>query len=73
MSNPLINKKTNEPDINALFQQFKKNPVEFLIKSKLNIPQGMNGNPQEIVRHLYNSGQIPQQILPKVQQMLGAK
>lgn len=80
MSNPLVsnnaggkNTTAQAQDMNTLFQQFKKNPLEFLIKSKLNIPQNVGSNPQAIVQHLYNSGQIPKQILPRVQQMLGMK
>lgn len=73
--NPLVNgsQTANNADINSLFQQFKKNPMEFLIKSKLNIPQNIGNDPQTIVQHLFNSGQIPKQILPRVQQMLGVK
>lgn len=56
-------------DINALYQQFQLNPVEFLVRSRLNIPQGMN-NPQQIVQHLATSGQVPPQYQRQVDAML---
>ncbi len=48
-------------NINQLMQmysQFQSNPLAFLGR-RYNIPQGMN-NPQDIVQHLLNSGQISQ-------------
>ncbi len=81
MNNPLMGNNetskqqktlTNE-EINKLYETFKKNPLDFLIKSKLNIPQNIGNNPQQILQYLLNSKQIPQQILPRVHQMLGIK
>ena len=62
---------SNNPqiDINALYQQFQLNPVEFLVRSRLNIPQGMN-NPQQIVQHLSATGQVPTQYRQQVNAML---
>lgn len=62
---------SNNPqiDINALYQQFQLNPVEFLVRSRLNIPQGLT-NPQQIVQHLATSGQIPPQYQRQVDAML---
>lgn len=47
--------------------QFKQNPMAFLGR-RFNIPQNMN-NPQEIVQHLLNSGQITQGQLNNAVQM----
>lgn len=58
-----------QPDMNALFLEFKKNPMEFLMRSRLNVPQNLQGNPQAIVQHLMQTGQVPQQLVPRVQQM----
>ena len=68
MSNPLNNSR--QPDMNALFQQFKQNPMKYL--TGLDIPQGMN-NPQQIVQHLANSGKIPAQLQGRVNAMLGRR
>lgn len=65
--------------MNNIFQmvsQFKSNPMSLLMR-RFNIPQNMN-NPQDIVQHLLDSGQISQAQLnnamrmkndPRVQQL----
>lgn len=41
-----------------LYQQLRSNPMKTL-QSKYNIPQGMT-DPNEIIQHLLNSGQVSQ-------------
>lgn len=41
-----------------MIQQFRENPMSFLSR-KFNIPQNMN-NPNDIIQHLLNSGQVTQ-------------
>lgn len=43
-----------------LVQQLKNNPMSMLSRAGLNVPQGAN-NPQAIIQHLLNSGQITQE------------
>ena len=72
MSNPLTAGQPTEqgqPDLNKMFQQFKQNPLEYLVKAKLNIPQGMT-DPQQIVNHLMGTGQIPKQLMSQINQMM---
>lgn len=72
MSNPLITGQPTgqgQPDLNKMFQQFKQNPLEYLIKAKLNIPQGMT-DPQQIFNHLMGTGQISKQLMPQINQMM---
>lgn len=57
-------------DINALYQQFQLNPIDFLAKSNLGIPQGMN-DPMQILQYLNNSNKIPQHLQGRVNQILG--
>lgn len=45
-------------NIFSMYQQFMQNPVQMLNK-KFNVPQEMN-NPDEIINHLVNSGQVKQ-------------
>lgn len=42
-----------------MITQFKSNPMQALMQ-RYNIPQNMS-NPQEIVQHLLNTGQVTQQ------------
>lgn len=41
--------------------QFVKNPMQYLMKSKLNIPQNFQGNADDMIQYLLNSGQITQE------------
>lgn len=41
------------------FQAFLQNPVMFMMKSRFNIPQNIT-NPNDIINHLLQSGQITQ-------------
>lgn len=48
----------NIMQIMSAYQQLKQNPMAML-SQKYNIPQNMS-NPQDIIQHLLNSGQISQ-------------
>jgi hypothetical protein len=50
-----------------MYKQYKNNPMQFLAQ-RFNIPTGIQ-NPQDIVQHLLNSGQISQAQLNQVMQM----
>ena len=54
----------------TMMAQLRQNPLALLQKAGFNVPAGMNlSNPQAIVQHLMNSGQITQDQLTKAQQM----
>ena len=53
-------------------QQIKSNPSAVLRQRGLNVPDGMT-NPQQIVQHLLNSGQITNSKLQMAMQMLGRR
>lgn len=50
---------TNPMQLMQMLNQFKANPMA-MIGSKYNIPQGIT-NPQDMIQHLMNSGQITQE------------
>ncbi len=52
-----------------MLQELKANPAETLKQAGLSIPPGMN-NPQQILSHLVQSGQVSNQRLQAFQQML---
>lgn len=60
----------NGNSIQQAMQYLRANPVEVLKRSGLNIPQGMN-DPQQIVQHLLQSGQITNPRLQMIQRMAG--
>lgn len=52
-----------------IFQQFMQNPQEML-RRKYNIPGDVNmNNPNDIIQHLLNSGQVSQNDVNRVMQM----
>lgn len=53
-----------------MIQQLKQNPMQFLGRSKFNIPQNMMNDPQAIVNHLVSSGQVPQEQMNNYYQMV---
>ncbi len=59
----------NMNGIIGMLQQFKSNPVQFLMQRKLNIPQGIANDPNAIMNHLLSTGQITQQQVNQAYQM----
>ena len=57
----------NPMQIMSMLSQFKKNPMSIL-SQRFNLPQNMN-NPQDILNHLLNSGQINQNQIDQATQM----
>lgn len=66
----------NQPpaNMNALMGQLQANPIGMLKNAGYNVPDEMMGNPQAMVQHLLQSGQIGgpmmQKIQPYLQQMM---
>ena len=53
-----------------MLQQLKSNPMQFLMQRRFNLPQGVAMNdPQAILNHLVQSGQISQQQINQAYQM----
>lgn len=52
----------------TILAQLKQNPMAMLQKAGFNVPANLN-NPQAIVQHLMNSGQITQDQVNRAQQM----
>ena len=51
----------NMQDIMNFYQKFRQNPMQML-NQKFNIPQNVNmNNPNDIIQHLLNTGQISQE------------
>lgn len=76
MSNPLFQQIGGQQaapmNPAQLVQQIKSDPAGMLRQKGLTIPAGMN-NPQQIVRHLLQSGQVPQARYQQIMQMMQGK
>lgn len=66
-----VQNQPNQQQMNPMqaVSQLKSNPVSFLKQAGYSIPANAN-NPNEIIQHLLQSGQIPQNRLAAAQKML---
>ena len=74
MSNPVFNALNGQQqpimaNLQNAISQLRANPAEILRQRGLNIPAGMN-DPQQIIGHLLQSGQVSNGRLAQVQQMM---
>lgn len=68
MSNPIFNALSgNSTNPMQMLNQLMNNPVQFLASRRLNIPQNISNNPQAIIQHLLNSGQMSQETYNRLQ------
>ena len=67
MSNPLY-QQMQRPNPIQMLQQIKSNPAAFLRQAGVNIPANLN-DPNAIIQHLLNSGQISQQRYEQARRM----
>ena len=62
-------------DQQAKMQELQRDPLAMAKQAGFNIPEGLAGNPQAMVMHLINSGQVSspvlQRIMPMIRQMTG--
>ncbi len=64
MANPLFKNQ-----LMTQFNQFKSNPMSFLLQRNVNIPQQYLNNPEEAVKYLMNNGQMSQEQYNRINQM----
>lgn len=60
MANPLYHQMNNNNMMSNL-QALKSNPMQYLMQKKFSIPQNLQNDPNAIIQHLLNSGQVTQQ------------
>lgn len=70
MANPFFSALGGGNGMNTMqmLAQLKSNPLAMLQKAGYNIPQNLN-DPQAIIQHLMNSGQISQQQMNNAQRI----
>ena len=67
MPSPLYQQFQPQNNFVTMLNQFKQNPMAMLSR-RYNIPQNMN-DPNQILQHLLNSGQVSQEQVNRVMQM----
>lgn len=70
MNNPLIGTMNNINPM-AMLAQIKQNPLAFLRQRGFNVPENLN-DPNAIIQHLMNSGQVTQAQFDNAQRMAQA-
>lgn len=60
----------NPMNIMGMLQQLKANPMQMLLQKRMSVPQGIPMNdPQAILNHLLQTGQVSQQQVNQAYQM----
>lgn len=59
----------NQMNFMQMFQQFRANPMQMILQSRMNVPSGMN-DPNQILNHLLKTGQITQDQINSAYQMM---
>ena len=54
-----------------MLQQLKSNPLQFLMQRRLNIPQNIVYDPNAILNHLLQTGQVSQEAVNRAYQQIG--
>lgn len=67
MPSPIYQQFQQPNNFVSMLNQFKQNPTAMLSR-KFNIPQNMN-DPNQILQHLLNSGQVSQEQVNRVMRM----
>ena len=52
-----------------MLQQLKQNPMQFILQRRLNIPQDIANDPNAILQHLLQTGQVDQSRVNQAYQM----
>ena len=68
MSNPLFGMMGGGMNVMQLLVQFRQNPLAMLQRAGFSVPANIS-NPQQMIQHLMNSGQISQQQFDQARQM----
>lgn len=66
------NQPNAQPNMQNALQQLRRNPVAELAQHGYTIPQGMT-DPHQMVDHLIQSGQVPQNRLTTLLRMMGGR
>lgn len=59
----------NNMNIMQMVSQFKANPAQMLLQRKLDVPQSMMNDPNAILNHLLQTGQVQQSQVNSAYQM----
>lgn len=68
--NPMFNAiGGGQPNMMQMLSQLKQNPMQFLMQRKFNVPQNLANDPNAILNHLLQTGQVNQNQINSAYQM----
>lgn len=59
----------NPMNLMSMLQSFRQNPMQMLMQRRMNVPQNITNDPQAMLNHLLQTGQISQQQVNQAYQM----
>ena len=59
----------NPMNLMGMLQQFRANPMQMLMQRRMNVPQNMMNDPNAILNHLLQTGQVSQDAVSRAYQM----
>lgn len=59
----------NPMNVMQMLQQFRANPMQMLMQRRMNVPQNMMNDPNAILNHLLQTGQVSQDAVNRAYQM----
>ena len=66
MNNPMMGNQMMQ-----MLGQLKANPMQFLMQRRMNVPANIANDPNAIVNHLLQTGQVSQDAVNRAYQQLG--
>ena len=60
----------NMQGVMGMLQQFRQNPMQFLVQRRLNVPQNIANDPNAILNHLLQTGQVSQDAVNRAYQQV---
>lgn len=73
MSNPLTTGQQQQINPQQAMQQLRADPVGMLKQAGFNVPDNLASDPNGMIQHLVQSGQVPQTRLTQIMQMFGRR
>ena len=67
--NPLYNAMQNNNPLISSLKALQQNPMQFLAQRRFSIPQNIQNDPNAIIQHLMNTGQVSQEKYNQASQM----
>ena len=69
MSNPIY--ESQDGGIMSALKSIKQNPMQFIMQRNFSVPQNIINDPNAIIQHLMNTGQVSQQKYNNIMRMMG--